>query len=153
MTTLPRPVKMFALDDEDLAVVSAHVQDAVAKVADIRWSPADGHFAIPMNRFAWEVTAGRKTRGSDERRRAVLSFARVNRAQVSGVAPTDQESELSQLAVVVQPAGEGEAAGTITIACAGDVTIRLDVECIEAQLADLGGAWGASMRPKHVIGR
>ncbi len=152
MTSSPHPVKMFALDEEDLAVVSAHVQDAVAKVAEIRWSPADGHFAIPMNRFAWELTAGRtRRRAGDERRRAVLSFARVKRAQVSGVAPGDQESVLSILAVVF--AATDAPAGVVTIVCSGDVAIRLDVECIEAQLADMGGAWSASMRPKHVVGR
>ncbi|WP_226574648.1 DUF2948 family protein [Acuticoccus sediminis] len=152
MTPSPHPVKMFALDDEDLTVVSAHVQDAVAKVADIRWSPADGHFAIPMNRFAWELTADRKSRRrGDERRRAVLSFARVKRAQVTGVAPGDKETVLSILAVVFE---EGETpAGTISIVCSGDVMIRLEVECIEAQLTDLGGAWSASMRPKHAVGR
>ena len=152
MTTSPRLVKLFALDEEDLAVVSAHVQDAVAKVADIRWSPSDGHFAIPMNRFAWELAAvGRNRRRNDERHRSVLSFARVTRAQVTGITPAEKDGVLSVLAVVFD--ATEPPAGMITVVCSGDVMIRLEVECIEAQLTDLGGAWGAAMRPKHVVGR
>ncbi|WP_420394344.1 DUF2948 family protein [Acuticoccus sp.] len=146
-----RPVKLFALDEEDLAVLSAHVQDAVAKVADIRWSPSVGSFAIPMNRFAWErATVGRVGREPDERRRSVLSFARVGRARVTGIVAGDRAAVVSILAVLFE-AGEAPA-GVVTVACSGGVAIRLDVECIEARLVDLGAAWGASMRPKHVTG-
>lgn len=152
MTPSPQPVKMFALDEEDLAVISTHVQDAVAKASEIRWSPSDGHFAIPMNRFAWELTAGRKPRRqSDERRRAVLSFARVQRVRVVGVSPKDPDAVLSILALVFNETSAPH--GDITVVCSGNVLIRLEVECIEVQLADLGAAWGASMRPKHAIGR
>ena len=105
-----------------------------------------------MNRFAWELTADRKTRRKgDQRRRAVLSFARVTRAQVTGIAPGAQDAVLSVLAVLFT--ATDAPAGVVTVVCSGDVMIRLEVECIEAQLADMGGAWSASMRPKHVVGR
>ena len=147
------PVKLYALEPDDLAVISAHVQDAVAKVAEIRWSPGDGHFSIPMNRFAWELTTGKRKRGaSDERRRAVLSFARVQRAQVNGMTAGDRDGVLSILAVIFEE-GEDAPAGAISVVCSGEVVIRLEVECIEASLTDLGAAWSASMRPKHAIGR
>lgn len=149
MTTV-RPLKLFALDEGDLAVISAHVQDAVAKAGEIRWTPSSGHFAIPMNRFAWEGAGRRLRRANDQRHRAVLSFGRVRRARVSGLAQGDREAVLSVLALVFE-AGE-RPGGAITVICSGDAAIRLDVECIEVRLADLGAAWGASMRPKHVVG-
>lgn len=151
MSTL-RPLKLFALDEEDLAVLSAHVQDAVVKVADIRWSPAMHQFTLPMNRFAWERTIGRRTRrASDQRRRAVLHFDRVQTVRAAGVGPNDRDGVLSLLSVLFR--ATDTPAGVITLVCSGDAAIRLDVECIEAQLTDLGAAWSASMRPSHHLGR
>ena len=48
-------LKLVALDDEDLNIISAHTQDAVMKVADLEYLPAAKRFVLPMNRFAWEV--------------------------------------------------------------------------------------------------
>ena len=50
------PLKLAALDEEDLRVISAHVQDAVVKVAYIRWAPTNGTFILPMNLVACEET-------------------------------------------------------------------------------------------------
>jgi len=146
------PIKLVALDEEDLAVISAHVQDAVVKAGEIEWSPSRKQLTLAMNRFAWERTVGRRQRReTDQRRRSVLHFDRVEAVRSTGFAPGDNDAILSVLAVVFE---EGEApAGTVTVVCAGDAAIRLDVECIEAQLTDLGAAWSASMRPKHHLGR
>jgi hypothetical protein len=146
-----KPLKLFALDEEDLAVLSAHVQDAVVKADEVRYSPARQQFTMPMNRFAWERTSARRTRREgDQRRRSVLHFDRVERVRSVGLKPGDQ-TVISILAVVYTPTEAP--AGAVTILCAGDVTIRLEVECIEAQLTDLGAAWSASMRPKHHLRR
>jgi len=146
------PLKLAALDADDLSVVSAHVQDAVVKAADIRWSPKTGTFLMPMNRFAWEMAQGPRRRAADQRRRAVLHFDRVQRVRAVGVVPDDKDAVLSVLAVTFAQPDADSPAGTITIVCAGDAALRLDVECIEARLTDLGAAWSASMRPKHRAG-
>ncbi|MEM7696693.1 MAG: DUF2948 family protein [Pseudomonadota bacterium] len=145
-----RPLKLAALDEADLSVLSAHVQDAVVKVADIKWTAASGQLIVPMNRFSWETVRGRR-RASDQRRRAVLHFDRVRRVQSVGVSARDRDAVLSILAVLFH---EAEApAGTVSIVCSGDSVLKLDVECVEARLTDLGAAWSASMRPKHAVGR
>lgn len=142
------PIKLAALDDADLAVISAHVQDAVFKLGEVVWDPASGYVIVPMNRYAWERAKGR---GPGERRRAVLQFDRVSRLQTHGVSPaTDGDTVLSLLALTfdeVDPPG-----GTVTMVCSGDAGLRLTVECIEARLTDLGGAWAAGMKPKHRAG-
>lgn len=145
------PLKLVALDEDDLKIVSAHVQDAVLKVADINWSPSAGTFIAPMNRFAWEEAQRPRQKSANERRRSVLHFDRVKRVQSIGVAPGDKQAVLAVLAVVFEPTDPP--AGVIDIVCSGDVTLRLEVEYIEARLTDLGSAWGASMRPKHRLGR
>ncbi|MEM0909295.1 MAG: DUF2948 family protein [Pseudomonadota bacterium] len=148
--SLIRPLKLAALDEEDLKVLSAHVQDAVVKVGEIRWSATTGHFIVPMNRFAWEETQKPRSRKTNQRRQAVLQFDRVRKVSASGVSAREKDTVLSILAIAFTPGDPPS--GTVTLACAGESTLRLEVECIEARLTDLGAAWSASMRPKHSLG-
>lgn len=145
-----RPLKLAALDEDDLSVMSAHVQDAVLKVADVRWSAGSGSVILPMNRFAWEETARGKRRVSNQRRRSVLHFDKVERFQAVGVSPSDKDAVLSILTVAFE--ATDAPAGVVSIVCAGEAVLRLQVAYIEARLTDLGAAWSASMRPKHRTG-
>ena len=137
-------VKLAAMDADDVAVLSAHVQDAVAKLGDVRWRPSERRFLVEMNRFAWE--AGGRER---QRRRAVLHFDHVTRVRALGATSAQRDEVVSILAVVFEPTEAP--AGVVTVVCSGDVAFRLDVECIEVRLTDLGAAWAASMRPRHAL--
>ncbi|MEM8663325.1 MAG: DUF2948 family protein [Pseudomonadota bacterium] len=147
---LIRPLKLAALDEEDLGVLSAHVQDAVVKVVDIKWSPAAGTLILPMNRFAWEETKKGKRRANDQRRRAVLHFDRVTRVRSHGINTAGKDDVISILTVHYEVTEAP--AGVISLVCSGDAAMQLEVECIEARLTDLGAAWSASMRPQHRVG-
>lgn len=139
-------LKLAALDKEDLEVVSAHVQDAVLKVGDIRYFPKEGKLVLAMNRFAWDKAAGGR-REPLERRRAALSFARISNLKASHIRRDDKDAILSLLAVEFT---EGEApAGRVTMHFSGGAALAFDVECIEAQLADLGAAWATEHMPSH----
>ena len=140
------PLKLVALDPQDLNIVSAHVQDAVMKVADLEFLPRNKRFVISMNRFAWEAVSGR-LRKRGERRLSVLHFDRVLSVKTAGIDRNKPAEVLSLLAVRFEQAEAP--AGTVELDFSGDGTIRLDVECIEACLADLGGAWEASSLPTH----
>ena len=76
----PDRLKLQAIDEEDLAVLSAHIQDAVLKVGDLTYLPKEKRFAIAMNRFGWEVDDDEATH---QRRRSALVFDRVTAAQCS----------------------------------------------------------------------
>lgn len=138
-------LKLIALDAEDLAVISAHVQDAVFKISDLEWLPKEQRFVIVMNRFAWELdAAGAKT---FQRRRACLHFDRVNRVRTHRLDRDRKDTVLELLAVNFVP---GEApTGDVELVFAGGAALRLSVECLEAQLADLGVAWGTKLKPVH----
>jgi hypothetical protein len=141
-------LKLVALDSEDLKVISAHVQDAVLKVADLDYRRGEKRFALAMNRFAWEVKPG-FLRRRYERRRCVLHFDRVLSAQTSAIARDDPEQVLELLAVVFT---ETEApAGIVELVFAGGAGVRLDVECVEAHLSDIGAVWETRSRPAHQI--
>lgn len=139
-------LKLVALDAEDLAVISAHVQDSVFKVADIDWSPRDKQFAIAANRFVWEEAA-RKRKGF-ERRRAALVFKRVLSVRSIGIDRARRDDVLLLLALQFEQKGEGPE-GTLELSLSGAASIILDVECIEMQLADVGGAWETGSKPRH----
>ena len=141
-------LKLFALDAEDLAILSAHAQDAVVRVEDMRWLAGERRFLMVMNRFVWE-----KRGGIDERRRSVFSFDRVESVKAAGIPRHAPGAVLSLLAATFEPSPvEAEApAGTIVARFAGGGTLRIAVECVEARLADVGGAWAARGRPIHDI--
>ena len=140
------PLKIAALDEEDLLVISAHVQDAVLRVGDISWNPAKKRFALAMNRFAWEAS-GERRRRTYQRRRSAMHFDRVVSVKSTGIDRTAPDLIAELLAVEFEPTDAP--AGVIRLLFAGGGEIRLDVECIEAQLADLGAAWQTRARPTH----
>jgi hypothetical protein len=138
------PVRLVALDEEDLAVISAHVQDAVLKASDLLYLPKESRFVLAMNRFAWEAAAeGRK---NYERRRAALTFDRVRGVRAQKI-DRDGDAVLDLLAV--EFAATDAPAGSLDLVFAGGATVRLEVECIDAALRDLTGPWAAIARPKH----
>ncbi len=141
-------LKLIALDEEDLSVISAHVQDAVLKVSDIRYLKKEKRFALQMNRFVWEKDKpGLFRRTPHERRLSFLHFDRVLAVRAFGISQAKSEDVLSLLTIGF---AEYEApAGTIELIFSGDAAIQLDVECIEARLADSAAAWSTQSRPNH----
>ncbi len=146
--TDPDCLKLAAIDEEDLAVVSAYAQDAVLKVGDMVYLPRDGRFALAMNRFIWEK-ADDGDRRDYERRRAALTFDRVLSVKTSGIDRRRPDTVLELLAVGFDPTDVP--AGFVTLYFAGGAAARLEVEVIEARLADLGTAWATKARPSHDI--
>lgn len=155
MSDTPNHAKMarlMALDSEDLTVISAHIQDAVTQAARFEFDAKAKTFAFDMNRFVWEQATAKswwpfgKSNKSDERRNAVLHFARVLGVETQGLTLGSTDT-LSLLAVNFMPGDDPS--GTVELTFAGDAAVRLQVECIEAMLTDLGGAWAAVARPSH----
>jgi hypothetical protein len=142
-------LKLVALDEEDLKLVSAHVQDAVMQVGDLEFLPTLKRFVVPMNRFVWEGKTRLFFRPRPQRRNSVLHFDRVLNAKTSGIARDRPADILSLLAISFVPMDSP--AGIVELIFSGGGAIMLDVECVEARLADLGGAWQASSRPHHKV--
>ena len=145
-------LRLLAVDAEDLGILSAHCQDAVIRVEDLHFVPADKKFLMEMNRFVWEKLAAPKRfslfRAPDyERRRAILHFDRVSAASRLGFDKLAPDDVLVLLAIRFE---EGDApSGIVELVFAGGPAIRLQTEVIEAQLTDVGGAWGTVAKPDH----
>jgi hypothetical protein len=132
---------LTAEDAEDLAILSARLQDAVAKLGDLVYLPKKRRFAALFNRFKWEDGKG------DLRVRAGLYFDGVLSAKSKNLKRGAPEAVVSLLAIRFTPKEEG--AGTVELVFAGGGVIVLEVECLEAGLSDVSGAWAALGRPAH----
>ena len=141
------PLKLIALDKDDIEIVSAHLQDAVVKVGDIVWLPAEKRLVLGLNRFDWEA-CGEAT-PCYQRRRAALRFERVLAFRCHYVSQAAKDEVLNLLAV--EYAENDAPSGTVTLIFSGDAALRLEVECLECELADLGPTWTAAARPAHAI--
>jgi hypothetical protein len=139
------PLKFVVLDKEDLDVVSTHVQDAVVKVSDVIWRPQEKRFVVALNRFDWESALGAQP--EYHRCRSALRFERVLSCKCKSVNPAAQDAVLNLLAV--EFAETQAPSGVVTLTFSGGGALRLEVECLEAELADLGPVWPAGTCPCH----
>ena len=139
------PLKFVALDKDDLEVVSTHLQDAEVKVADVHWRPQEKRLVLALDRFDW--VAANASRPELLRRRAVLRFERVQACKCKNVNPCSKDGVLNLLAVEFD---ETDApAGVVLLTFSGGPALRLEVECLEVELADLGPSWTTPARPAH----
>ena len=136
------PLRLLAEDGDDLAVISAALQDAVAKIGDIRYEAASRRLTIGVNRFRWE--AGVRSR---ERVRSGIQFAGVLAVKARKLRRDAPNAVVELLSLAFEP---GEApGGVIALTFAGGGDLRLDVECVDAILSDVSAAWPARRVPEH----
>jgi hypothetical protein len=137
----PAPgLKLLAEDADDLAVISAALQDAVAKIGDISYEPAARRLTIGFNRFRWEGQGG-------ERIRSGLQLGGVMQVQSRRLRREARDAVLSLLGVTFEP---GEApGGVVVLTFAGGGELRAEVECLDAALADVSAAWPTPRTPAH----
>jgi len=140
-------LKLIALGKDDLTVLSAHLQDAVLRVADLAWMPRDKRFAMVVNRFDWDD--GSPARNSNKRGCTAVRFEHVLAARVQGIDLAAKNTVLSLLAIQFEETGPPD--GRINLIFAGDGAICLDVECVEGEVRDLGAEWQTRSRPNHSI--
>ena len=141
------PLKFVALDPDDLEVVSTHLQDALVKVSDVIWRPREKRLIVALSRFDW-CSAECCSNPELRRCRAALRFERVSACKCRNVDPAGKNAVLNLLAVEFSE--QDPPAGVVTLTFSGGGKLRLEVECLEAELADLGPAWPATARPVHV---
>lgn len=140
-----RPLNLVARDDDDLAVISALVQDAVLTAGDMRYQKSKRRFTLLINRFRWEDGAIR----SPERVRSLLVLDDVTLVQGQGVDRKDPDLVLSLLSLGFAPGDDGS--GVVTLTFAGDGALAFAVEVLDVTLKDVTRPYLAPSRliPKH----
>ena len=137
------PLRLIAQDEEDLKVISAALQDAVARIGDITFEEKGRRLTIAFNRFRWE--AG----GRGERVRTAIQLGGVLGVQARRLRREAKSAVVELLALSFEP---GEApGGAVVFAFAGGGDLRAEVECIDAALADLSDPWPTPRTPGHQV--
>ncbi|MFY9656753.1 MAG: DUF2948 family protein [Methylocystis sp.] len=140
------PLRLQALDPADLALISAHLQDAAVRVGDIAFLKERRRFALVAARFDWEA----EMQGQLERCAAALHFESVRNVRCFRLPRENPETVLALLTIVYEAEGPGPE-GRILLVFSGGTMIALDVDGVEAQLRDLGPRWRISSRPSHEL--
>jgi len=137
-----RALRLLAEDAEDLAVISAALQDAVARIGDIHWERGPRRLTVAFNRFRWEAPAG-----AHERVRSAVQLGGVTSVRARNLRPDAKDAVVQLLAVTFQPAEPP--GGVVTFAFADGADLAVEVECIDAALADLSAPWQTPRSPEH----
>jgi hypothetical protein len=136
---MTRGLRLLAQDAEDLEIISAALQDAVAKVGDIDYDPRGRTLTIAFNRFRWETNGGRV--------RSALQLGGVQAVKVRNLKRGVKEAVVELLSLTFE-AGEPPG-GAVNLMFAGGGDLRCEVECIDAVLADVSRPWPTPRRPEH----
>jgi len=140
-------LRLRAETAEDMQMLAAALQDSVFQIGDAHHDGKARRFTVLLNRFRWEA-AGRK--GPYERTRAALSIDGVTSVKSAHVNRADKAAVASLLDVLFEPEKEPPG-GVLRLVLAGGGEIRLEVECVDALLLDLGPSWGTAHKPFHGV--
>ena len=139
-------LKLIARTEEDLRVVSAHLQDSIANLSDIASLKKNKIFLMQLNRFMWEDVEKGVFR-KNKRIRTVLKFENVIKVFSKNINQLKKDKFLDFLTIetIQMPDNNYE----MKIVFAGDAIIRVISEVIEVTLDDQGDAWDTKNMPKH----
>jgi hypothetical protein len=140
-------LRLRAVDAEDLAVISACLQDALVAVRDLAFDPAAHTFVLVANRFRWEGGAGRPQALRYERTLCGIAFAAIEGVTYRGFHRNEEDRILSLLAIQPTP-GPG---ATIELRFAGGAAIRLAATAISCRARDFGEPWPTAWQPGHEL--
>lgn len=163
--TSEQPLKLWAKDVEDLAVIAAVAQDALVPIGEMAFLPAEKRFVLALNRFRWDRSgdagaelgeggpAIRQTGDaaffdSDHRRRGFervmsgLRFESVTAVRTKGIDLRNRDRILELLTIHPEP-------GAVLLVFSGTAVIRLETEELRCFLEDFGEAWPTRSVPRH----
>jgi hypothetical protein len=135
-----QPLRLLAQDPEDLAVISAALQDAVAKVGDISFEAKARRLTIAFNRFRWEASARQRVRSA-------LQVGGVLSLQARKIRRDRRDAIVELLTIGFEP--REAPGGVITLSFAGGGDLRAEIECVDAVLADVSEPWSTPRAPTH----
>lgn len=138
-------LKLRAEDAEDLAIISACLQDALVSVRDLAYVLEDHTFLLVANRFRWESGVG-PTPGEAGYQRTLcgVAFSGVSAVSYSGFRRTEDTRILSLLAI-------RSTTGTILLEFSGGAAIRLEAARILCHAMDIGEPWPTPWQPRHDV--
>ncbi|MDP1873715.1 DUF2948 family protein [Phenylobacterium sp.] len=136
-------LRLTAQDAEDLAVLSAALQDAVGKIGDIRFEARTRLLTLALNRYRWEA-------GGRSRVRTALQFGSVEAVEARRLRRDAPDAVVELLALTFEPDDEPPG-GSLILSFAGGGDLKVKVECVDAVLADVSAPWPTPRTPRHEV--
>jgi hypothetical protein len=127
--------RLAALDEDDLCVISTHVQDARVRVRDIVWRPGEKRLVVGMRRLDWDEALSGMPRAS--RLFSALRFDRVLGCRSRNIDLAAADTVLDLVGIEFAPGDPP--GGSALLLFAGGGALKLELECLECELADLDG--------------
>ena len=141
-------LKLIAKTQEDIKVVSAHLQDSIATVSDIANLKKNKIFIMQLNRFMWEDVEKGLFR-KNKRIRTILKFENVVKVHSKNINQSKKDKFLDFLTIETYPMPDNNY--EMKIVFAGDSIIKVLSEVIEVTLDDQGEPWDTKNIPKHKV--
>ena len=91
-------LKLIARTDEDLRVISAHLQDSIVSTTNIASLKKNKIFLMQLNRFMWEDVEKGVFR-KNKRIRTILKFDNVIEVNSKNISQTSKDKFLDFLAI------------------------------------------------------
>ena len=141
-------LKLIARTDEDLRIISAHLQDSIASTENIANLKDNKIFLMQLNRFMWEDVEKGVFR-KNKRIRTILKFDNVIEVNSKNISQTNKDNFLDFLAIESQQTPDENY--EMKLIFSGDAIIRVIAEAIEVTLDDQGEPWDTKNKPKHKV--
>ncbi len=139
-------LKLIARTNEDLRIISAHLQDSIVSTADIASLKKNKIFLMQLNRFMWEDVEKGVFR-KNKRIRTILKFDNVIEVNSKNIRQTNKDNFLDFLAIECNQLLDNNY--EMKLIFSGDSVIRVIAEVIEVALDDQGEPWDTKNKPKH----
>ncbi len=139
-------LKLIAKTEDDLRVISAHLQDSITSTGNIANLKKNKIFLMQLNRFMWEDVEKGVFR-KNKRIRTILKFENVLKVSAKNINLKNFDKFLDFLAIEDKKLSDNNF--EIKLIFSGDSIIRILVEAIEVTLDDQGDPWNTKNKPKH----
>ncbi len=141
-------LKLIARTDEDLRIISAHLQDSIASTANIANLKKNKIFLMQLNRFMWEDIEKGVFR-KNKRIRTILKFENVIGVNSKNINQRTKDKFLDFLAIESNILSDKNY--EMKLIFSGDAVIKVIAEVIEVTLDDQGEPWDTKNKPKHKV--
>ena len=139
-------LKLIAKTDEDLRVISAHLQDSIVTTSNIANLKKNKIFLMQLNRFMWEDVEKGVFR-KNKRIRTILKFENIISVLSKGINQKKKSRFLDFLAM--ESRSLSDETYEIRLIFSGDAIIKVNTEVIDVTLDDQGSPWESKTKPKH----
>ena len=141
-------LKLVAKTEDDIRVLSAHLQDSIANTSDIANLKKNKILLMQLNRFMWEDVEKGVFR-KNKRIRTILKFENVIEVNSKNINQKSKDKFLDFLAIeCTQMPDENY---EMKLIFSGDSVIKVVAEVIEVALDDQGEPWDTKNKPKHKV--